>query len=1534
MGFLVRAVKSVVKAVVGVVSAVVGGVFGVLVGGKKKTPATSSNSRLNKTLNPEDFRKIVFGKTASALDLRYWEVYGTNGTKYDEVIALACHQINSVKEFYAESDLAIDASNTPQGKYAGILTRAFKLGAPGQTALSVGAGGQYTAAAKMTGVAHMVLKWLKNDDKLPNGPPSRYTNIIEGALVYDPRRDSTQPGGSGTHRINDQTTWAYATLDSNSVPIGRNNALQALWYLLGWRVQNPVTGEMVLVAGRGIDPNDINIQTFITGANNCEAAGYYTDMILSTEDEHTSNEDKITADGLIATLIDPGGLWSYCANVDDTASVAVYVTDDDILDTGKVSWNEYKGMSDQFNQVVGKFIDPSATALFQPRAYPMVRDSTYETNLGVKRRKSIDFEQIQDALLAQKLARLSLNQGQFQAEFSANFNYKALKAQAWSIISYTSERFGWTKLFRVYRYAINGATGIGMTLREVHPSIWTAGSVTAPVTAPLGTRYDPSQAIALAGLTAAAMNGTGTDGTIRDGIALSWTTPSSNVRRTEVQIKLNGDTYWQSFGPFKYDVNNIAIFPLMSGSLYNIRARHVTVHEVAGAWATANFTTGTTSNVEASDIITTIGTAAAIVGQGALATQSNVDYTSQVIARPVLTERFYDMNYASIADVQKDIQLSDPSLVSIITTTDTGGKALQFGDNAGDDRFTFFANEFMHYSPDDLYEVSFDIEIVAGDATALLYLGLEARDKAGNNLGGSYQYIAAVGLGQASNLGRQVRRAYIKGYTTSAVGAPGSTPNNPVAMPDGTAYAYGQGGVVKIRPMGICNYPAQTGKVILHSMRLRKITGAAAARDGFAYGDSYLTGFGGLAPRNDVYFGSTYLLESNGGAQATVGNFRTNLGTAAAISGQSSWATYSGLVPTNVAGQVQFLDTGGNLDTITRITNRRLTLLKRADGTTDVTEGAVVTSLGTASGISGQGALATLSSIGYGSGYITSFPSAINPSNMYSGSIGSQWLYDPTSGVLICDRWPAEYGANVTETRVAASITGQGGLATRNNARVGWELVDEAGAYLPPAYIKNNNNSSAGTGFVARPVGGEYTEDSPSLNGAIQIKLPNTIGDGRYCMIKFQVDIFDYNNGTTVTYDIAGYLYPYLPGSGWINCTAKVVGGGNGAVKPVRFGRTGTSSSDSFCVWIGDVSPASTWEYPKVSIRNVVTGYSYYDIAYWQSGWQITRITTAFPLVDIVVSNPTSGDAVFGVNTMEAWNGALATLANFKTGLGTAAGFSGQGALATLNNVNPASSQVLAYGSIPPTIPDNSFTYTSTTSSISISWPAMTVYRADGTSVSISSGSQAVSGLSSSTTYKIYAYVADSGGTTGTISFVAVSGGAGSPGICYSNVGNALAAATMYARGNIPMGGFQASTPASGGSGGGGGGFNCLHPSTLVGERFAGDLQLGDLVPAPCGQARITHLKRKLHSQWIVLESNGVEVCMTTFDHRLYLANGQEVAASDVKLGDLLASKSDHVEITAIRLDKTPAMVVILELDEPHLYYCGELQVLCHNPKP
>lgn len=136
--------------------------------------------------------------------------------------------------------------------------------------------------------------------------------------------------------------------------------------------------------------------------------------------------------------------------------------------------------------------------------------------------------------------------------------------------------------------------------------------------------------------------------------------------------------------------------------------------------------------------------------------------------------------------------------------------------------------------------------------------------------------------------------------------------------------------------------------------------GAFATKNTAGYGSPLLTGFGGLAALGNVYFGSPYLLETAGGAQATINAFKTALGIASAIDGQGAFATV------NSAGYGSPLLTGfGTL--AARATVRVGFELVRQDGTTVATEVAVITPLGTAAAIDGQGALATLNAVDYAS---------------------------------------------------------------------------------------------------------------------------------------------------------------------------------------------------------------------------------------------------------------------------------------------------------------------------------------------------------------------------------------------------------------------------------------------------------------------------------------------------------------------------------------------------------------------------------------
>lgn len=147
----------------------------------------------------------------------------------------------------------------------------------------------------------------------------------------------------------------------------------------------------------------------------------------------------------------------------------------------------------------------------------------------------------------------------------------------------------------------------------------------------------------------------------------------------------------------------------------------------------------------------------------------------------------------------------------------------------------------------------------------------------------------------------------------------------------------------------------------------------------------------------------------------------TALNTAAAITGQSAWATFLGST-----ARVSKIDDGG----IARIGVNGL--LASEAGDYWLTNSNIVTQLGVASAVAGQGVLATLSAVSDGllSGALAArlAPHPLNANYLTAATIA----YPGGAGVDALQ--PQESGSNKTETRIAAAVTGQGTLATQNSA--------------------------------------------------------------------------------------------------------------------------------------------------------------------------------------------------------------------------------------------------------------------------------------------------------------------------------------------------------------------------------------------------------------------------------------------------------------------------------------------------------------------
>lgn len=201
-----------------------------------------------------------------------------------------------------------------------------------------------------------------------------------------------------------------------------------------------------------------------------------------------------------------------------------------------------------------------------------------------------------------------------------------------------------------------------------------------------------------------------------------------------------------------------------------------------------------------------------------------------------------------------------------------------------------------------------------------------------------------------------------------------------------------------------------------------------------------ITSQGALATRADVYFGSSYLLESSGGTQATLGTFKTSLGTSAAISGQGALATL---------GQVNFGASGR---------------VYRDDGVTRITDALAVTSLGTAASIASQGALATRGDVYFGSAFVleTSGGSQATLANFKTGlgtaaAISGQGSLATLSAVSL----DSQVNDGTTYKKVAAADVGTGGALKLTQAGSGRKLGDARN--LPNVVVFNLGSKFTGT---------------------------------------------------------------------------------------------------------------------------------------------------------------------------------------------------------------------------------------------------------------------------------------------------------------------------------------------------------------------------------------------------------------------------------------------------------------------------------------
>ena len=256
--------------------------------------------------------------------------------------------------------------------YNGFFASVQSLGErPQATALvpPYGAAPGWTTASRISGCAHVGLNFLydREGKRFASGLPV-YTALCDGEKAYDPRLDSTFPGGSGSHRANDESTWTYS---------GGNPAIEAGTYALG-RFEN---GKRVF--GLGQSPDAIDWAAIVDWANDCDTNEWTANVLLSEggigadlREQRVRNMDDLCAAGA-GRWYQAGGLLSF--DWQRPRVPLATLTDEDILVAGGGT-DAVPTVRDRMNGVRPQYIDPASN--WQMVTADEIIGSTYRTEDG------------------------------------------------------------------------------------------------------------------------------------------------------------------------------------------------------------------------------------------------------------------------------------------------------------------------------------------------------------------------------------------------------------------------------------------------------------------------------------------------------------------------------------------------------------------------------------------------------------------------------------------------------------------------------------------------------------------------------------------------------------------------------------------------------------------------------------------------------------------------------------------------------------------------------------------------------------------------------------------------------------------------------------------------------------------------------------------------------------------------------------------------------------------------------------------------
>jgi len=407
----------------------------------KSAAAQSFGTEIFLSGDPNDVRQIIYGRAWTGGTLRYRNVH--EPVLFPDqllmVIVLAGHSCEAAEAVKADHEtLTLDGSGnvTSPAKWAGKINVRYYLGSDSQTADSTldATFANWTSDHRLRGCTYAIVR-LSYDETDLNTPPS-FRFLVKGRKVYDPRLDTTN-GGSGSHRLNDETTWEW----SQNAVLCHNDF---------WR---GVMINGIRIAGPGVASTRFSWANVIAEANVCDenvtlAAGgnqdrYTANGIIDPRQKHGAVKEMFEQ-AIGGDIAVSDGKWRYFCGAFRSPSLALLPEHF----VGPLRLNVHKSENDRRDTAHGRFAslaDDGSAVEYAPISLATVV-------VGSERVTTVDMQLVNDetntggvydgGARAQRIAKLLLERDAAGKLLTCTTNLYGARAMPGECISLTHAAFG------------------------------------------------------------------------------------------------------------------------------------------------------------------------------------------------------------------------------------------------------------------------------------------------------------------------------------------------------------------------------------------------------------------------------------------------------------------------------------------------------------------------------------------------------------------------------------------------------------------------------------------------------------------------------------------------------------------------------------------------------------------------------------------------------------------------------------------------------------------------------------------------------------------------------------------------------------------------------------------------------------------------------------------------------------------------------------------------------------------------------------